>query len=103
MYVDTMDQFNEQLTAAGSKLVVVDFTASWCGPCRMIAPILAQAAQNNPDIVVLKVDVDENEEVTQMFQIAAMPTFIFIKNGQAVHKFSGASEQMLLEAIAKLK
>ena len=57
--------FDAALAAAGDKLVVVDFTATWCGPCQRIAPLFAQLAEENPDVVFVKVDVDENSEVSQ--------------------------------------
>ncbi|OTF76534.1 thioredoxin-like protein [Euroglyphus maynei] len=90
----------KQLKDAGDKLVVVDFYATWCGPCRLIAPVLEKMAEENKDkLVVLKVDVDENEELTNEYGITSMPTFVLIKNEQKVHSFSGASEQKLREAI----
>lgn len=101
--IESQDQFKKVLGDAASKLVVVDFTAQWCGPCKMIAPALAQAAKDNPDIIVLKVDVDEQDEITQEYGIAAMPTFLFFKNGKQVKEFSGANKEKLLAHIAELK
>ncbi|KAK9758313.1 hypothetical protein RND81_01G222300 [Saponaria officinalis] len=63
-----------------NKLVVIDFTASWCGPCRVIAPILAECAKKYPNILFLKVDVDELKDVAEAWKIQAMPTFIFVKD-----------------------
>ena len=83
--------------------VVVDFTASWCGPCQRIAPVFAKLAEEMTDVVFVKVDVDENEEVAEECGIQSMPTFQFYKSGQKVHEFSGAAEDKIKEAIAKFK
>ncbi|WP_200856492.1 thioredoxin family protein, partial [Klebsiella pneumoniae] len=64
-----------------NKLVVVDFTASWCGPCRFMAPILADYAKKMPHVIFIKVDVDELPDVTQVYEVKAMPTFVFLKGG----------------------
>ncbi|XP_063234375.1 thioredoxin-2 [Bacillus rossius redtenbacheri] len=95
--------FQAKLTEAGSSLVVVDFFATWCGPCKMIAPKIEEMTKQFPDVVFLKVDVDEIEELATEYDISAMPTFIFIKNKQKVESFSGANEKKLLEMIQQLK
>ncbi|KAF7491544.1 Thioredoxin-2 [Sarcoptes scabiei] len=74
------DDLASQLTAAGDKLVVIDFYATWCGPCRMIAPVLEKLSTDHKDtLVVLKIDVDENEEITSEYGVSSMPTFVFLK------------------------
>ncbi|UYV67580.1 TXN [Cordylochernes scorpioides] len=95
--------FDAKLTEAGNKLVVVDFYATWCGPCKMIAPYLEKLSGEHKDVVFLKVDVDENEDLASEYQVQCMPTFIFIKNRDKVGVFSGASEEKLLEQIISLK
>uniref|UniRef100_A0A8C6U9P3 Thioredoxin domain-containing protein n=1 Tax=Neogobius melanostomus TaxID=47308 RepID=A0A8C6U9P3_9GOBI len=92
----------KELKAAGSKLVVVDFTASWCGPCKMIAPVF-EVRNENKDVVFLKVDVDEASDVSEKCGISSMPTFQFYKNGEKLEQFSGASEEKLRATVAKLK
>lgn len=93
-----------QLEAAGSRLVVVDFYATWCGPCKVISPIMEKmAAEMKDEVVFLKVDVDETDDIAAEYKIEAMPTFIFIKNKEVKEKFSGASEPRLREFISKLK
>lgn len=89
------------MAAAGTKLVVIDFFAEWCGPCKMIAPKLEEISSTMSDkVVVLKVDVDECEDVAMAYKISSMPTFVFIKNGKPVHQFSGANESTLRSTIA---
>nr|CAD7463041.1 unnamed protein product [Timema tahoe] len=80
-------ELNLQLTAAGAKLVVLDFYADWCGPCKMIAPILEELNNVEPNVVFIKINVDESEEIAEKFNITGMPTFIFIKNNKPVSSF----------------
>ena len=102
--VDTLSEFNTQLEKAGSKLVVVDFYADWCGPCKMIAPkVVEMAKQLGDTIVFLKVDVDSNDETAEKYSISAMPTFLFIKNKEKLESFAGANEAKLREMIEKFK
>lgn len=93
-----------KLEAAGDKLVVIDFFATWCGPCKMIAPKLEAFADNMPDdLVVLKVDVDECEDLAQEYNISSMPTFVFVKNSAKIEQFSGANVASLEALIHKHK
>jgi thioredoxin 1 len=76
------------------KLVMIDFWAEWCGPCRMVSPIIEQLAEEYKDKVVIgKIDVDENNEATEKFGIRNIPTVLFIKNGQVVDKIIGAADK----------
>ncbi|KAE8679858.1 Thioredoxin H-type 2 [Hibiscus syriacus] len=97
-----VDSWNQQLESANKsdKLVVVDFTASWCGPCRFIAPILADLAKKLPNVLFLKVDVDELKSVAQDWAIEKMPTFIFLKEGSIIDKLFGARKDELQQKIA---
>lgn len=86
------------------KLVMIDFWAEWCGPCRMVSPIIEQLAEEYKDKVVIgKIDVDENNEATEKFGIRNIPTVLFIKNGQVVDKIVGAADKRLfVDKINKL-
>lgn len=74
-----------------SLLVLVDFWAEWCGPCRVVSPIVDELAREyRSELKVLKVDVDENQTTAMRFQIMSIPTLLFLKNGQEVDKIVGA-------------
>ena len=70
-------------------LVLVDFFATWCGPCKMLSPLLEQVADERNDVTILKIDVDEVSDVAAQFGIQAIPTLILFKNGQQVDKRMG--------------
>ncbi|XP_072957712.1 thioredoxin H1-like [Typha angustifolia] len=97
----TVEEWNRQLEQANEskKLVVVDFTASWCGPCRMIAPFFADLAKKFAGVMFLKVDVDELKSVAKDWAVEAMPTFIFLKEGSIVDKIVGAIKDDLQKKI----
>jgi thioredoxin 1 len=77
--------------------VVIDFFATWCGPCKVIAPKFEELSKLFPAIAFLKVDVDESAELAEKFDIRAMPTFVFLRDGMQIHKIEGAD----LKAIGK--
>ncbi|XP_051206795.1 thioredoxin H-type-like [Lolium perenne] len=83
---DTKEKFEANMAKGKEtrKLVIIDFTAKWCGPCRFIAPVFVQYAKEFPGAIFLTVDVDELTDVTEEYKITAMPTFVFIKNGKKV-------------------
>ena len=70
-------------------LVLVDFFATWCGPCKMLSPVLEEVAEENPDINILKIDVDEVSELAVRYGVQAIPTLMLFKNGQRVETRMG--------------
>lgn len=75
---------------AGDKLVVLDFYAEWCGPCRVLLPVLEAAGNDyTEDIVVVKVNVDESPELAEKFSVRSIPAVFLIKNGTVADKFTG--------------
>ena len=74
----------------GEKPVLLDFSASWCGPCRMIAPILDEIADERSDIVVGKIDVDDEPELANEFNVVSIPLLVYIKNGKIEDQLMGA-------------
>ena len=85
-----------------SKLVIVDFWAVWCGPCRMLSPILDEVEEEMEDqITVVKVNVDDADEIAAQYRIMSIPTLLFFKNGQVVDKTVGAMPKPAL--VEKIK
>lgn len=82
-------------------LVLVDFWATWCGPCRMQAPILEQLSQelSEDELKILKIDVDENPETARAFGIMSIPTLLFKKDGQVVKQVAGVHTADQIKAI----
>ena len=94
----------EELIASG-KPVVIDFWAEWCGPCRMLTPIIEElAGEYENDVIIGKCNVDDNNDVSMKYGIRNIPTVIFLKGGEVVDKQVGAcSKAALAEKIEKLK
>lgn len=90
------------MIGAGTKLVVVDFTATWCGPCQMIAPVFEQYSNKYPNVVFLKVDVDACNSIAMSNNISSMPTFIFFRARTQLARLSGANPQALEAKIIEL-
>ncbi|KAJ4769482.1 Thioredoxin [Rhynchospora pubera] len=95
--VSSAQHFKEKVEEAkgAKKIVVIDFTATWCPPCRFIAPVFEALSKQFPDVVFLKVDVDEQKEVAQEYNVSAMPTFAFLKDGVKVDEIIGADKTSL--------
>ena len=83
----TKENFPE--LSAGSKPLLIDFWATWCGPCRMIAPIVEEIAAERSDIIVGKIDVDQEMELAKQFRIVSIPTLVLMKNGEVAATLVG--------------
>ncbi len=99
--IDTIEDFESLLEKADDNLVVVDFYAKWCGPCKKMEPFLSSLSKKYDSTIFVKVDVDVNEEVSGLLQVDAMPTFILFKNGRKITKIEGADRKKLESKIKK--
>ena len=82
------DNFNE--VKESEKTVLLDFYADWCGPCSMVSPIIDEIAEENPQYLVGKVNVDEQEELAQEYGVFSIPTLVVLKKGEVINQVSGA-------------
>lgn len=81
------EKFNEMINS--DQTVLIDFYAEWCGPCKMLSPIINQIAQENENILVGKVNIDEQINLAQEYQVESIPTLLVFKNGQLVNRSVG--------------
>ena len=82
-----------------SKPVLLDFYADWCGPCRMLSPIVDEIAEENPQYLVGKLNVDKEPELAHEFNVSSIPTLIVIKNGKVVNQLIGAKPKQEILAM----
>ncbi|KAG8701703.1 hypothetical protein FRC08_003939 [Ceratobasidium sp. 394] len=101
VHVTSVSQLDTILEAAKSQLVVIDFHATWCGPCHQIAPHYESLAASHPQVQFLKCDVDAAQDVSKKYSIRAMPTFVFIKNGKQIDLVRGANQRALEASVKK--
>jgi thioredoxin 1 len=85
----TKDTFQQEVLDKKG-LVLVDFFAEWCGPCKMVAPIIEELATEMKDVSFVEIDVDKDGELAQQYNVTSIPTFMIVKNGEVVSQFVGA-------------
>ncbi|NGX31535.1 MAG: Thioredoxin [Chlamydiae bacterium] len=85
------EQDFEKATSEG--LVVVDFYATWCGPCKMLTPLLRELSDEREDAVFVEVDVDEAQDTAKKFEVTSVPTVVFLKDGKEVSRFIGVRQK----------
>jgi thioredoxin 1 len=95
---DVTDASFQAEVLEADKPVLVDFWAPWCGPCRIVAPVLEEIAGERDDLRVVKLNVDENQQTAAQYQVLSIPTMILFKHGQVAKKVIGAYPKKRLEA-----
>ncbi len=99
MQVQTVTDKNFEEIVNFQGTVLLDFWANWCGPCRMMAPVVEEIAKEHPDVLVGKVDVDAEGELAKKFNIISIPTFIVLKGGKVQAQTAGARPKSALEEL----
>ncbi len=97
----TKDSYHNEVMET-EKVVVIDFWATWCGPCKMMSPVVEEVAKDYSDIKVCKVNVDEEPELSNAFKIVSIPTIVVIKNGEIIDSVVGYRPKEDIEKIIKL-
>ena len=98
--IDITSENFEKLVLKNEKTVLLNFSAVWCGPCQMIAPVIHEIAEENDDVFVGKIDVDNETSLAIKFGVSSIPTLVVMKNGQAIDKAVGLrSKEQILEMI----
>lgn len=100
MEIITSEQFEEKVLK-NKKFVIVDFFANWCGPCKMLMPVLEEIDQEFDEVDIVKVNIDQDEELAKKFGVLSIPTLIFFSNGEEVEKTIGYRQKSQIEEIIK--
>lgn len=80
-------------------LEILDFHAIWCGPCKMLSPVLDEIQKTNSDINIKKINTDENKEMTQQYNIVSVPTVVFVKDNKEVNRFNGFKSKKYIQSL----
>ncbi|KAM4810582.1 thioredoxin-like [Rhinophrynus dorsalis] len=97
------DELQGVLRSAGNKLVVINFCSGKCGPCRLTTPFIESLCPKMPDVVFIKIDVNECEDFVERYHITGIPAFYFFRNGNHVSHFQGANTSYLQNMIEQLR
>jgi thioredoxin 1 len=97
--INSSEEFKKVLSS--ERIVIADFYANWCGPCKSQLPILEKYAKNNQDIQVVKINVDENPELSSEYGVKSIPTLIYFKSGNIEYKTVGVQQENQLNEIKK--
>lgn len=90
--------FNEALSS--EKTVLLDFYANWCGPCKMVSPLISEISEENPQYFIAKIDVDDSPQLAQQFGVSSIPTLVVMKDGKIVNQAVGArSKEQILQLL----
>ncbi|MBO5105662.1 MAG: thioredoxin [Clostridia bacterium] len=90
MSVIKVDKTNFEEIKNSEKRVLLDFYADWCGPCKMVAPIIDEIAKENPQYVIGKINVDENPELAMEFGVSTIPNLVIMEGGEVINQIAGA-------------
>ena len=96
------NNFNQEVLNS-DKPVLMDFWAPWCGPCRMVVPLVEEIAKERSDIKVVKINVDEEQELAMQFGVMSIPTLVVMKNGKVVNQATGARRSDSRHAVRRCK
>ena len=99
MSVQKINQNDFEQIKNSEKPLLLDFYAEWCGPCRMLSPVIDKIAEERDDIIVAKINVDENPQLASQFGVISIPTLVVMKNGEVVNKSSGARPKAQILAL----
>jgi thioredoxin 1 len=99
IHLENVNQFKELIVS--EEKILVDFYATWCGPCKMLSPIIDEVAEENKEYKFYKIDVDENEEFDKQFGIMAMPTLLVFEDGKLTKRQTGFISKEELEEFLK--
>ncbi|KAI4353574.1 hypothetical protein L6164_002512 [Bauhinia variegata] len=102
--ITTQESWDQKLAEAkrDGRIVIANFSATWCGPCKMVAPFFGELSEKYPSLMFLLVDVDELTDLSTSWDIKATPTFFFLKNGQQIDKLVGANKPELQKKIVSI-
>lgn len=96
----TKNNFKEEVLQS-DKPVLIDLWATWCGPCRMMSPVVEQIAESHPELKVCKINVDDEPELAQTFQVSAIPTLVLMQDGKVKDASVGFKEKAQIEAMLR--